>query len=275
MPLRTAERRMKLARDLNARPDLAEQVDRGEISAKDAQQTVRKEQAEADRECGRQQRAEETCRGSATVTRADAVGWLERIESGSVDLLLTDPPYSTDVDNIQDFAGWWLPHALEKVAAGGRAYVCVGAYPRELHAYLDLDSTTSHMSLKDVLVWTYRNVIGPDTDGYRLNWQAVLHFAGPDAPPLRTDRLVEKFAVMDISAPDGRHEGRLHKWEKPRKMAELIVRLATDEGGSVIDPFAGTGTFLAAAARAGRHARGCDLDEEMLGFCEQKGVERV
>src|SRR5690606_23894638 len=52
------------------------------------------------------------------------------------DLLLTDPPYSTDVDDIEEFAASWLPVALAKVKPTGRAYVCVGAYPHELRAYL-------------------------------------------------------------------------------------------------------------------------------------------
>jgi DNA modification methylase len=37
------------------------------------------------------------------------------------------------------------------------------------------------------------------------------------------------------------------------------VRHASKAGDLVIDPFAGTGTFLLAAARLGRRALGCDI----------------
>lgn len=54
----------------------------------------------------------------------------------SCDLLITDPPYSTDVNDVFEFAASWLPAALDKVKPSGRAYVCIGAYPDELLAYL-------------------------------------------------------------------------------------------------------------------------------------------
>jgi hypothetical protein len=43
------------------------------------------------------------------------------------DLLLTDPPYSTDLKEIDAFAHTWLPQALAKVKPTGRAYIFVGA----------------------------------------------------------------------------------------------------------------------------------------------------
>ncbi|MBR0250798.1 MAG: hypothetical protein IJQ77_06920 [Synergistaceae bacterium] len=52
------------------------------------------------------------------------------------DLLLTDPPYSTDVEDIDEFAHSWLPNALGHVKSTGSAYVFIGAYPEELRAYL-------------------------------------------------------------------------------------------------------------------------------------------
>lgn len=69
-----------------------------------------------------------------TITHADAVDWLP--QQPRCDLLLTDPPYSTDVQDIERFARDWLPAALDRVKATGRAFVCIGAYPPELVAYL-------------------------------------------------------------------------------------------------------------------------------------------
>ena len=59
-------------------------------------------------------------------------------DNKSVDLLVTDPPYSTDIENIEEFAEAWLPNALDKVKQTGRAYISIGAYPREIKAYLRL-----------------------------------------------------------------------------------------------------------------------------------------
>ncbi len=47
--------------------------------------------------------------------------------------------------------------------------------------------------------------------------------------------------------------------QKPLKLLERIVRASSLEGGRVIDPFCGSGTSLAAAAKLGRHFTGSDV----------------
>lgn len=191
------------------------------------------------------------------------------------DLLLTDPPYSTDVDDIFAFAKAWLPMALEKVKSSGRAYVCIGAYPAELLAYLSVDPP-EHLTLANVLVWTYRNTLGPKpSHDYKLNWQAILYYRGRDAPPLDSPEMVEQFSVQDINAPDGRRGDRWHAWQKPDLLAERLIRHSTQKGDRVIDPFAGTGTFLLAAAKLGRDAVGCDVSEENLAIAVERGCRRA
>ncbi|MCA9545325.1 MAG: site-specific DNA-methyltransferase, partial [Myxococcales bacterium] len=53
-----------------------------------------------------------------------------------------------------------------------------------------------------------------------------------------------------------------HPCEKPRAMAEDLVRQCSRAGDVVLDTFAGSGVFLAAAARLGRVAWGCDFQEQ-------------
>lgn len=52
-----------------------------------------------------------------------------------------------------------------------------------------------------------------------------------------------------------------HPCEKPREMAEDLVRQCSRPGAVVLDTFAGSGVFLAAAARLGRVAWGCDFQQ--------------
>jgi hypothetical protein len=211
----------------------------------------------------------------AELQRADATAFCRRL-GGQADLLFTDPPYSTDVPD--DFSAWlsgWLGVALDTVKPTGRAFICCGAYPQELRAYLSALALPGPLALQDILVWTYRNVIGPKTRGFRLNWQAILHLAGPEAPPLQSPNLTDLFAVLDINAPDGRQGNRYHPWQKPDELAELLVRLTTEPGQLVIDPFCGTGTFCLVAAEMGRDAKGCDIDEDALEIAKRRGGHRV
>lgn len=211
--------------------------------------------------------------GTMAIHHVDGLGFLERVPEQSFDLLLTDPPYMTEVDDVAEFARRWVPLALSRVKPSGRAYIFVGAYPDELHAYLSVLLEQGLFTLDNVLSWTYRNVIGPSpTHGYRLNWQACLYLYGPKAAPLDCASLVEQFAVHDINAPDGRLGNRHHTWQKPDELAERFIRHSTKEGDAVLDPFAGTGTFILAAARLGRHGVGCEIDPEMLCIAEKRGA---
>jgi len=221
------------------------------------------ERAEEKAEVVRQAASSGDC-GPPSVIVSDAVDWL--VDQKPCDLLLTDPPYATDVDDIATFAKRWLPVALDKVKPTGRAYVCVGAYPKELHAYCSVRMPDQ------ILVWTYRNTMGPATkDRYKLNWQAILYYVGKDAPPLNCESLNELFSVQDINAPDGRQGDRFHEWQKPLELADRLIRHATKPGNLVLDPFCCTGSFVISAATLGRVAKGCDISIKNLDIAIKRG----
>lgn len=186
-------------------------------------------------------------------------------------LLLTDPPYSTDVANIEGFAKSWLPKALDNVRDDGFAYVFIGAYPNELKAYLNIDPP-SHMELVQVLVWSYKNTLGNNPkDRYKQNYQACLFYRGKNAPALDCPMTNEQWAVQEINAPDGRQGDRFHAWQKPMEIAERFIRHSTKAGDMVFDPFACTGTFLLAAAKLGRKSFGIEINPENAEIAIERG----
>lgn len=209
-----------------------------------------------------------------TIVCEDALSFLERVPPQSCDLLLTDPPYSTDIMDIAAFAEAWVPRALTCLKPSAQGYIFTGAYPIELQAYLDVLLKESSFEMTDVLVWTYRNTLGPSPkDAYKLNWQAVFYLRGPDAPALDCPDMVEQFSVQDVNAPDGRLGNRYHEWQKPDELAERFIRHASAPGALVLDPFAGTGTFMLAAHQLGRLATGCDLDRKVLEIAAARGCK--
>jgi site-specific DNA-methyltransferase (adenine-specific) len=74
-----------------------------------------------------------------------------------------------------------------------------------------------------------------------------------------------------VNAPDGRHDGRHHKWEKPTELVERFIRHTTTDGDVIVDPFVGTGTTAVAAAELGREHICGDNSAEMLDIAEDKG----
>lgn len=210
-------------------------------------------------------------RGGAVLHIGDGIGF-NPIEK--YDLLLTDPPYSTDVHDISEFANRWLYPALAGVKDTGFAYVFIGAYPNELQAYLEAVKP-SNVTLEQVLIWTYKNTLGQNPRGrYKQNYQACLFFRGVNAPDLDCPLTSEQWAVQEINAPDGRQGDRYHAWQKPMEIAERFIRHSTKQGMTVFDPFACTGTFLLAAAKLGRKAYGFEIDPDNAEIAFQRGCVR-
>lgn len=209
------------------------------------------------------------------VYNMDCIQWLDTIEDESVDLLITDPPYSTDVECIETFVEQWLHKALSKVKDTGRAYIFIGAYPKEVQTYLN-ERIQPWFGLEQILIWTYKNTLGNNPkDRYKLNYQMCLYYKGRNAPDLDCPVTNEQWAVQEINAPDGRLGDRYHAWQKPIEIAERFIRHSTKENDIVIDPFTCTGTFIIAANKLKRKGFGCDISKDNLNIAIERGCELV
>lgn len=62
-----------------------------------------------------------------------------------------------------------------------------------------------------------------------------------------------------------------HPCQLPEALLERIVRLSSNEGDIVFDPFVGSGTTLAVGARLGRKWVGCEISDEYA----KKATERI
>lgn len=58
--------------------------------------------------------------------------------------------------------------------------------------------------------------------------------------------------------------------QKPVELLERIIKISTDKGDMILDPFCGSGTTLVAAGRLGRNAIGVDQNQEAIKLCEQR-----
>lgn len=63
----------------------------------------------------------------------------------------------------------------------------------------------------------------------------------------------------------------IHPTEKPVDLCTAIIKLCSVPGESVLDPTAGSSSFMDAALRAGRRAKGCELSEKY----HERGVVRL
>ncbi|MFJ1827421.1 DNA methyltransferase [Streptomyces sp. NPDC088178] len=65
-------------------------------------------------------------------------------------------------------------------------------------------------------------------------------------------------------------DGTAHTTVKPLALMQWLVRLVTPPGGTVLDPFAGSGTTLAAALREDMHAIGIEQHEPYARLCVRR-----
>lgn len=204
----------------------------------------------------------------------DCVEFLKRFEDKSIDLLITDPSYSTDIKDLPVFLDSWLYDSLNKIKDTGRAFICIGAYPIEIYTYLGY-LMKSDWIIDCPLIWTYRNTLGQTPNmKYNLNYQLILHLYRKTSKPLNKSITNEMFSVQDINAPDGRIGDRYYKWQKPDLLAKRLINHTTKKGDNIIDPFAGSGTFILKASELGRIASGCEIDEDIMNIAIQRGCAK-
>ncbi len=252
-------------------PELIEPILKGKIALSKAIQESKKRLIE---------QVQEERRNTKDVAKAilyneDCVNFLNRFESKSIDLLITDPPYSTDVKNMPEFLDAWLYEALDKVKDTGRAFICIGAYPIEIYTYLQYLLKTEWI-VDNPLVWTYRNTLGQTPRmKYNLNYQFILHLYKETSNPLDNRITNEMFSVQDINAPDGRLGDRYYKWQKPDLLAERLINHTTKEGDKIIDPFAGCGTFILKASELNRVSYGCEIDADVVKIAKNRGCHVI
>ena len=251
------------------KPELIDDIRKGEISINQAYNAVKLEEKKETIKQAEKQIAEQAADELKPVLHIGDSTKFKPTEK--YELLLTDPPYSTDVDDIEKFVGNWLYNALNNVKDTGFAYIFIGAYPNELKAYLNA-KIPDHMELCQQLIWTYKNTLGNNPKGrYKQNYQSCLFYRGKNAPMLDCPLTAEQWAVQEINAPDGRQGDRYHAWQKPMEIAERFIRHSTKEGDTVYDPFACTGTFLLASAKLGRKSYGCEIDPDNAKIAVERG----
>lgn len=93
--------------------------------------------------------------------------------------------------------------------------------------------------------------------GFNARWDAQ------DIPPQTRNRR-DVWFVNTTGYPEA------HFATFPEKLVEPMILAGCPEGGTVLDPFAGSGTTLAVANRLGRHAIGIELNPEYLPLIERR-----
>jgi len=177
------------------------------------------------------------------------------IEAGSVDWIITDPPYPKQYLELYDHLARLADHAL---APGGSIVVMVG------QSYLP--QVIDRLSEKLTYHWTlaYLTPGGQAAQLWtrRVNtfWKPLLWF---------TKGTYEGEWVGDVCRSDA-NDKRYHHWgQSEGGMADVVDRF-TDPGDLILDPFLGAGTTGVVAVRMGRRFIGIDVDSDAVATAEER-----
>lgn len=169
---------------------------------------------------------------------------LADIEDGTVDLILTDPPYAAEAVRLYAQLAEW---AAAKLKPGGSliAYCGQSTLPDVL------DATRPHLRYWWMLAVEH-------SAGQRLPGKFVIAEWKP-AVWLVRDKRAHKRLVSDRLRPGTKPDQSEHRWAQDAAQLVPLIEQLTDPGDLIVDPFAGTGGFGIVAAGMNRKWVGADL----------------
>ena len=78
------------------------------------------------------------------------------------------------------------------------------------------------------------------------------------------------FNWFEWSRDNTKEYPKIHPTQKPVNLLKQLISIFTDEGDVVIDPCAGSGTTLRAAAELGRNSYGFEIDKRFYIAAKDK-----
>lgn len=220
----------------------------------------------------------------------DVLESLEAIRT-PVQVVLLDPWYNKGVGGTRSDYDDWLAQVVD-CSSRVADHVYVWGFPEIVWRLLN--RLPPELSLIAWLTWYYKNC--PSViRGWRSAQLTCLHLAKPAAKlypeHFLNDAQIEKQeqgklrylpgppSVIEVPLNIGfvgRQEQTGHPAQKPEKVIEPLILMATKPGDVVLDPMCGAGTTGAVCAKLGRRAVLCDASAEYLQLAERRlGIKRV
>lgn len=209
---------------------------------------------------------------------------MKNIPDGSVDLVVTDPPYKTITGGDSDgknstrpkgmlsgnrklFAhqnnikpSQWIPELFRVLKEGSHCYI----FTNHLNMKdMLIESEKAGFKLHNILVWEKNNCT--PSQFYMKNCEYILFLRKGKAKWIRNiggSKTVHQF--QNIIGK------KVHPTEKPVELMQYYVENSSSDGELVLDPFMGSGPTGVACLNSGRDFIGIELDEEYFRIAKDR-----
>ena len=230
---------------------------------------------------------------------------MKQIESGSVDAIITDPPYGTTAckwDSIIPFNLMW--EQLNRIIKPNGAIVLFGSEPfssalrmSNIKNYKydwiwNKKSGTDFLNAKRRPLKAAENVLvfykkQPIYNPQMIIREKIRDRSGENKPKEINNQTLgsynwnkkgieskEKYPINIISISNQSKEcnniNRIHPTQKPLELMEYLIKTYTNEGETVLDFTMGSGSTMVACQNLNRNGIGIEQDEKYFEIAEQR-----
>ena len=203
----------------------------------------------------------------------DCLERMKEIPDGSVDMILTDPPYGMDfqsnhrkishkkIKNDLDLS--WLEVWVDeifRVAANNTAHYVFCSFHNVDKFKQALES---RFKIKNMLIWEKNNTSMGDLKGdFAPKYEMIIFIhKGRRLINGKRDSNILKFS---------RTGNKLHPTQKPVDLLEYLLTKFSDEKQTVLDPFMGSGSTGVAAKNLNRNFIGIEMDEGYFKIAQDR-----
>ncbi len=225
----------------------------------------------------------------ARLIKGDCLEYMKSIPDNSIDLILTDPPY-----NISQYSTGNIP--LPGRAALNNDIAKWDDIPLEPKDFLE-DFKRILKPDGNIFVFTSYNLIGKWHEVFDPNFDTfqffIWHKTNPAPKIYKTGFLnscemiiclwnkghkwnfsnqndMHNFYESPICMPPERLRNPKHPAQKPIGLLSHIIRIASDPGDIVFDPFMGVGSTGVAAKICDRKFVGCEIDKKYFDAAKKR-----
>jgi site-specific DNA-methyltransferase (adenine-specific) len=229
----------------------------------------------------------------------DCLDVMKRIPDGSVDMVLTDPPYGTTAckwDSVIPFEPMW--EQLKRITKPNGAIVLTASQPftsvlvcsnlpmfkyswvwdKKKPSNFPLAKKQPMKYHEDVVVFAqggaqYHPIMVPVPGRAAkkgVNKNPTVFRAGLDRPDYLEKVYRDKYpsSILEFSNADQRN--RLHPTQKPVALMEYLIRTYTNEGETVLDFTMGSGTTGVACKNLDRSFIGIEMDADYFRLASER-----
>jgi len=224
----------------------------------------------------------------------DALEFLRQIPDGSVDLVVTDPPYNISQKNdlkingriIKKNFGEWdfnfnpvpiLAELRRVLKSNGQIYVFCGTaqipiYMREfiekwffrnLLVWYKTNppprlSKTNYLFANEYIIYAIKEKGKPSLSTFNFSSQTTMHNAFVSGALQGKERLKGTDGIA------------IHPTQKPLAILKKLISVSSNEGDVVLDPFMGIGSTAVACKELKRNFIGCEINREYVDWANKR-----